>query len=192
MRLDDALNQKVLLDDAGAVDLDVLLESDGKTATARIVAELAPDGEFHWYLTSVDRTVLSIDDVVETYRLRWHIELLFKQLKSGAGLKSILASRPWTVAALVYAKVIVLCLSRLLELSVEEKHGRHATTQLALVLTLTRCAPLLLSAMYMQRGVTLEQLEERLILIASVVARSRNQRRELARRKREESIGKPS
>lgn len=189
MRLDDALGQKVLLDDGGAIDLDVRLEADGQSATARIVAELAPDGEFHWYLTSVDREVLSIDDVVETYRLRWHIELIFKQLKSGAGLKSILASRPWAVAALIYAKVIVLCLARLLELSVEEKHGRHATTQLALVLTLTRCAPLLLSAMYMERGVTLEQLEERLMLIATVAARSRNQRRERARRKREASVG---
>lgn len=88
-----------------------------------------------------------------------------------------------------YAKLIVLCLARLLELSIEEKKGRHATTQLALVLTITRCAPLLLSAMYMQRGVTLKQLEERIILIATIAARSRNQRRERARRKREASVG---
>ena len=51
------------LDHAGALDLDVKLEANGKSATARVVAELAPDGEFHWYLTSVSREVLSIDDV---------------------------------------------------------------------------------------------------------------------------------
>lgn len=192
MRLDDALAQQVLLDDAGALDLDVLLESGGRSKTARVVAELAPDGDFHWYLTSVSRDVLSVDDVVEAYRVRWYIELFFKQMKSGAGLDAIRASTPGAVAALVYAKVIVLCLARLLELSVEEKLGRHATTQLALVLTLTRCAPLLLADAYMRRGVTLEQLEERLLLIATVTARSRNQRRERARIKREQGLGRAS
>ena len=190
MRLDDALAQQVLLDDAGALDLDVQLEAGGKTAKARVVAELsAADGEFHWYLTSVDRDVLSIDDVVEAYRLRWYIELFFKQLKSGAGLDAIRATKPSAVAALVYAKVIVLCLARLLELSIEEKEGRHATTQLAVLLTLTRCAPLLLADSYMRRGITLAQLEERLLRIATVIARSRNQRRERARLKRERALG---
>lgn len=190
MRLDEALVQKVLLDDGGALDLDVQLEADGKTAKARVVAELAPsDGEFHWYLTSVGRDVLSVDDVVEAYRLRWYVELFFKQLKSGAGLDAIRATKPSAVAALVFAKVIVLCLARLLELSIEEREGRHATTQLALLLTLTRCAPLLLADSYMRRGITLAQLEERLLRIASVVARSRNQRRERAKLKRERGLG---
>jgi transposase len=189
MRLDEALDQKLLLDDAGALDLDVQLEASGKAAKARVVAELAPDGEFHWYLTSVGRDVLSIDDLVEAYRLRWYVELFFKQLKSGAGLDAIRAVKPSAVAALVFAKVIVLCLARLLELSIEEKEGRHATTQLALILTLTRCAPLLLADSYMRRGITLEQFEERLLRIAATIARSRNQRRERARLKRERGLG---
>lgn len=192
MRIEDALEQKVLLDDAGALDVDVRLETNGKSATARVVAELAPDGEFHWYLTSVDRDVLSIDDIVEAYRLRWYVELFFKQLKSGTGLDTIQASRPGAVAALVYAKVIALCLARLLELSVEEQEGRNATTQLALVLTLTRAAPLLLTYSHLSRGTTLEQLERRMMNIAVIVARSRNQRRERARRKREQALGHAS
>jgi IS4 transposase len=190
MRLDDALSQKVLLDDGGALDLDVTLESGEKRATARVVAELAPDGEFHWYLTSVDRGLLSVDDVVETYRLRWYIELFFKQLKSGAGLDAIKASRPGAVAALIYAKVIALCLARMLELVVEEREGRNATAQLALILTLVRCAPLLLADSYIRRGIALVQLEERLMLIAAMAARSRNQRRERAKRKREQALGR--
>jgi IS4 transposase len=189
MRLDEALQQEVLLDDAGALDMDVRLEADGKCVTARVVAELAPDGEFHWYLTSVDRAVLSIDDVVEAYRLRWYVELFFKQMKSGAGLDTIQASRPGAVAALVYAKVVALCLARLLELSLEEQHGRHAATQLALVLTLARAAPLLLTYSHLKRGTTLEQLERRMMNIAAIVARSRNQRRERTRRKREQALG---
>lgn len=189
MALDEALAQGVLLDEAGAVDLDVRLEKSHRAATARVTAVLAPDGQFHWYLSNVGRDVLTADEVASAYRLRWYIELFFKQLKSGAGLKAILASRQGAVTALLYAKVIALCLARLLELSVEATHGPHATTQLALVLALTRCAPLLLSAMMMNRGVTLAQLEERIILIATITARSRNQRRERARRKREQALG---
>lgn len=189
MRLDDAMSQKVLLDEAGAVDLDVRLEADGKSAVARVTAVVAPDGEFHWYLTNVGRDILTVDEVASAYRLRWYIELFFKQLKSGSGLKAILASREGAVMALLYAKLIALCLARMLELSVEEKHGRHATTQLALVLALTRCAPMLLSVMMMNRGVTLAQLEERILLIATITARSRNQRRERTRRKREQALG---
>lgn len=191
MRLDDALRQGVLLDDSGALDLDVLLEADGKSVTARVVAELsASDGEFHWYLTSVSRDLLSIDDVVEAYRLRWYIELLFKQLKSGAGLDTILASRPGAVAALVYAKVIALSLARLLELSVEERQGRHATTQLALILVLARCGPLMLAHSFLSQGITLEQIERRMMNIATIVAKTRNQRRERARRQREQALGR--
>jgi hypothetical protein len=62
---------------------------------------------------AVGRDVLSVDDVVEAYRLRWYVELFFKQLKSGAGLDAIRATKPSAVAALVFAKVIVLCLARL-------------------------------------------------------------------------------
>lgn len=191
MRLEEALVQGVLLDDKGALDIDVLLEADGKSATARVVAELsAEDGEFHWYLTSVSREVLSIDDVVEAYRLRWYIELLFKQMKSGAGLDTILASRPGAVAALVYAKVVALCLARLLELAVEEHAGKNATTQLALILVLARCGPLMLAHSFLSQGITLEQIERRLMNIATIVAKSRNQRRERARRQREQALGR--
>ncbi|MCI0669630.1 MAG: IS4 family transposase, partial [Myxococcaceae bacterium] len=126
MRLEDALEQGVLQDDAGAVDVDVQLEKAGRTATARVTAVLAPDGQFHWYLTTVGRDVLTVDEVAQTYRLRWYVELFFKQLKSGAGLKAILASRPGAVMALLYAKVTALALARLLELSIEERHGPHA------------------------------------------------------------------
>jgi IS4 transposase len=127
MPLDEALTQGVLLDEAGAVDLNVRLEKGNRSATARVTGVLGPDGEFHWYLTNVGRDVLSVDEVASAYRLRWYVELFFKQLKSGVGLKAILASRKGAVTALLYAKVIALCLARMLELSVEGKHGSHAT-----------------------------------------------------------------
>lgn len=191
MRLDEALEQHVLLDEAGAVDLDVRLEDGKRHATARVAAVLGPDGEFHWYLTTLGRDLLNPDEIVSTYRLRWNIELVFKQLKSGLGLNTILASRPGPVMAMVYSKVIALCLARLFELTLEEREGKKVTAQLALVLALTRCAPMLLSIFYLEQGVTLAQLEERIMLAAADVARSRNQRRDRLRRKREQELGLP-
>jgi IS4 transposase len=175
--------------DRGVIDLDVRLEKGERSAVARAVAIGGPEGELWWYLTNVERDVLSPKDVASAYRLRWNVELFFKQLKTGTGFNAVISGRRSAVTALLYAKLIALCLARLLELSLEEKRGRHATTQLALVIALTRCAPLLLSMMMAARQVTLTQLEERIMIIAEITARSRSKRRERTRRKREQSLG---
>lgn len=175
--------------DRGRIDIDVVIQHGERSGVARAVAITAPDGDLHWYLTNVDRDILDAADVSATYRLRWNVELFFKQLKSGTGFGAVMSGRPSAASALLYAKLIALCLARLLELSVEEKTGHKATSQLALVVAVTRCAPLLMSMMMTARGVTLAQLEERILIIAGIAARSRNQRRERAKRKRQESLG---
>lgn len=88
-----------------------------------MVAVEGPEGERRWYLTTVGRHVLTAREVAEAYRLRWRVELLFKALKSGVGLTALRATRPGAVLSLVYAKVIALALSRLLELSMKQKGG---------------------------------------------------------------------
>ena len=97
MRLDDALRENVLefrRESAEAyIDLDVVLDDGTNQAVGRVVAIQNDDGERWWYVLNVDRTVLPAKDVGSAYSLRWDIELLFKQLKSGAGLSAILAWR---------------------------------------------------------------------------------------------------
>lgn len=190
LRLDDALEQDVLEFANGEVDLDVVLDDGSRRVIGRVVGIENDEGARWWYLTNVDRTVLKASDVAESYKLRWDIELLFKQLKSGAGLRGVLAWRSSAVLAFLYAKIVALCLARLLELSVEKRYGVYATTQLALLLTLSRSMPLLLSFFMQRRGVTLAQFEDRILMIASIVARSRRQRRERQKRKQREAIGK--
>lgn len=175
--------------DRGRIDLDVVIHHGERSGVARAVAISSPDGDLHWYLTNVDRDILDVADVAAAYRLRWNVELFFKQLKSGTGFGAVMSGRPSAASALLYAKLIALCLARLLELSVEETTGRKATSQLALVVAVTRCAPLLMSMMMAARGVTLAQLEERILIIAGIAARSRNQRRERAKRRRQKSLG---
>jgi|GEM_PF-6781711 len=66
---------------------------------------------------------------------------------------------------------------------------RLAAGRLALVLALTRCAPLLLSHAMLSRGVMVQQMKERILRITEMTARSRQQRHERERRKREASLG---
>lgn len=189
MTIDQALGY-VLFDDKGLIDVDVRLVADDHTAVVRAVATVDADGTRYWYLTNVARDVLSVQDVADTYRLRWEIELFFKQVKSGAGLSALLAWRASAVQAFVYSTIITLCLARLLELSVEERIGRRAAGQLAVLLVLLRALPYYLShGILFGKPLTVEQMEERIIQTACIVARIRNQRRARVKRTRENAIG---
>ncbi len=59
-------------------------------------------------------------------------------MTSVLGMNRIEARCSDSVTALLHAKVIALALARLLYLVAEKRAGRHAVTQLAIVLTLTR------------------------------------------------------
>ncbi len=191
--LDEALATGVLKPEKGVIDIDARIRAKGQEAIVRVVAVIdSENDDLHWYLTSVDRNILDPLDVAEAYRIRWVVELFFKQLKSGTGLDGILSWRRSAVTALIYAKVIALCLSRLLEHSVRlrDPDKGHVLARLALVLVLTRAAPLLLTYIYMRRGITVAQLEERILLIATIAGRARNRRRERERMKREAALGR--
>jgi hypothetical protein len=189
MRLDEALGY-VLHDDNGLIDVDVRIVTGDRSAVVRAVATVDSEGTRYWYLTNVARDVLSVPDVADTYRLRWEIELFFKQVKSGTGLSALLAWRASAVQAFVYSRIIALCLARLLELSVEERIGRHAAGHLAVVLVLIRALPYYLSnGILFGKPLTFEQMEERIIQTACIVAKIRNQRRARVKRNREQEIG---
>ena len=189
LRIHDAIASGILETKAGALDLDVRISDGKQEAVVRVVAIDDPTGEQHFYICNVPRQWLSPHDISETYRLRWIVELMYKHMKSGLGFSAIRAWRPDAIKALIYSKIIALCLARLLELSVEEQEGPNATTQLAIVLALSRAIPLLLSVSYMRRGIDIATMEERILLIASTIARSRNKRRERKKREDRENIG---
>ena len=185
-RFDDAFAEGLLDFKSGVLDLDIELEArvegEVKRRIVRIVGIENSDGNRWFYLTTVPRDVLAPDEVALVYTLRWEIELLWKHLKTGVALSSIRAWRQEAVLVLVHAKIVALCLGRLLELSLDAHTKTHAFGQLAIVLTLSRLAPTLLAARMLARGLTLKDMEDRLLLTASVIARSRNQRRERAKR----------
>lgn len=71
-------------------------------------------GEYHLYLTNIDPETLSVADIAETYRLRWQIEILIKQLRSHNRLDEVPSSKEQVAQILLYASVIALLVSRAL------------------------------------------------------------------------------
>jgi Transposase DDE domain len=66
---------------------------------------------FVMLLTSVPADELTADEVLQTYRLRWQVELAFKRLKSGMGIHKLPArderlARSWLTAHLILALMI--------------------------------------------------------------------------------------
>lgn len=198
MTLDMALATGALEFDRGRLDVDVAVSGvvDGVTTEElfRVVA-LAhpedPDGDWY-YLTSVPAEVLSIEDVSNTYTLRWDIELLWKHLKTGAGFTAIRAWRQPAVLALIHAKLTAVALARLLELAAKPALSDHAMGQLAIVLALSRSLPMLLSMRMRGQDIDLAEMERRILLVATITARSRNQRRDRARRAKRAALSAPN
>lgn len=188
MTLDVALATGALGFDRDRLDVDVAIDGvvDGVAVEEffRVVGIANPDdpnGDWY-YLTSVPSEVLTIEEVSSAYTLRWDIELLWKHLKTGAGLTAIRAWRKPAVLALIYAKLTAVALARLLELSAKPALHDHAMGQLAIVLALSRSLPMLLSLRMRGQNVDLAEMERRILLVATITARSRNQRRDRARR----------
>ncbi len=196
MTLSEALGSYALDFQDGLLDIDVQIEAQGPegqllSAVLRVVGVVDPDSfEARFYLTSVGPEVLTPAHVALCYTLRWDIELLWKQVKTGVGLSAILAWREEAVTALVHAKIIAVALGRLLELSARQQSRDHALGQLAIVLTLNRMVPMLTAWRLQQRGVSLEEMERRMLLLAVVAGRSRRQRRERKRRQLRATVGK--
>ena len=85
--------------------------------------------EYHCYLTSVSPEILSPEEIARTYRARWEIELIFRELKSGYRLDDVDSEKTEVVQALIYAAVLTLLASRALFQSIaasliDESQGR--------------------------------------------------------------------
>ena len=139
-------------------------------------------GDDWYYLTTVPADVLSMDDVSLAYTLRWDIELLWKHLKTGVGLSAIRAWRAPALFAPVHAELTGIALARLLELAAKNETKGHAMGQLAIVLALNRSLPLIIALRMRGQNIDLAEMERRMLLIATTIARSCRQRRERAKR----------
>ncbi len=97
------------------VDLDARFGSGEHTFDARVIGEWNEEtGEYHWYLTNIAPEAFGPRDVAEIYRLRWQVELLYKEWKSLFRLDEIPSGKKATVQCLILATLIAHLLVKLM------------------------------------------------------------------------------
>jgi hypothetical protein len=90
----------------------------------RIVLVWTPRQQFMVLLTNVPRRVLTARQVAETYRLRWQIELVFKEWKSFANLHEFASANPALVEGLIWASLCAAAIKRSLA-HASQRIARH-------------------------------------------------------------------
>jgi len=103
--------------------------------------------QFTTLVTNVPRKVLMAHQVAETYRLRWQVELIFKEWKSFANLHEFASANPALVEGLIWASLTAAAIKRSLAHACQRtKAGIAVSTQIAamsgihILRELLRCA----------------------------------------------------
>jgi len=100
----------------GANDLTVQWQTtEGDWFTCRLIVTWNPVTQCYQYLaTNLPRSRYKPRKVIEAYRLRWQIELLFKEWKSYANLKSFNTGKPQIVEGLIWGSLMAASIKRYL------------------------------------------------------------------------------
>jgi hypothetical protein len=97
-------------------DLDVVW-GKGKDAIAlRLVGVAHSSRVVRWYLTTVPRDMLTAPQIIQAYRLRWLVELLFRELKQAADLGRSFTADAHAVQAMTYGAMLAHVLVRSLRI----------------------------------------------------------------------------
>ena len=87
-------------------DFDVLWGEGKRAVRLRLVGYAHKHNDIRWYLTTVGRDQLATSEIVEAYRLRWCIELLFRELKQNMDLGRSFTAHPDAIEALTYGAML--------------------------------------------------------------------------------------
>ena len=88
---------------------------EGEVFACRLLVTWNPATECYQYLaTNLPRSRYRPAQVIDAYRLRWQIELLFKEWKSYANLKRFNTGKPQIVEGLIWASLMAATLKRYL------------------------------------------------------------------------------
>jgi hypothetical protein len=97
-------------------DLDVIWGKGKHAIALRLVGLAHTSSNIRWYLTTVPRDLLSAEQVLQGYRLRWLVELLFREIKQAADLGRSFTADPHAVEALTYGAMLAHVLVRSLRI----------------------------------------------------------------------------
>ena len=131
LRLDEACQSAVHRQ--RVLDLDVEVTDEKKrTVTARVVC-VPFGGDDRYYLTTLPRELFSPYDNAELYRLRWEVELFFKNWKSAVRLDQVrYLSNPKSLEVAVTSSLLAALLARDISHGLERIAYEHATQTVAI------------------------------------------------------------
>lgn len=142
------------------------------TLRVRLVAVWNEEArEYHAYLTNLPVDVLDAKEVADLYAVRWDIELVFKELKSGYALDEIPSANRQVVEALIWTAILTLLVSRRLYNHVRSRvkaKDRVRMTQLRWAKVFVQWAPRFMGRMMRYFGFAesweeVEALEDRVL-----------------------------
>ncbi len=82
---------------------------------ARLIAFWNTDENCHtWLITNLSREKFTLDEVSDTYRLHWQVELLSKKWKFYANLHKFNTGNPWLAEGLIWLSIAASMLRRFL------------------------------------------------------------------------------
>jgi putative transposase len=129
----------------------------------RMIAVYNEDAErYHVYLTNIPPDVLRAEDIAALYRVRWAIELVFKELKGHYAIDVVKTTKAYIVECLIWTSILTMLASRrlyslLLSSAPPEKRARYTPGRWAN--TFTERADLLLSCLKAHFGFASKESE---------------------------------
>lgn len=97
-------------------DLDVVWGQGKDAIGLRLVGVAHTSRSIRWYLTTVPRSQLTARQIVQAYRLRWLVELLFREIKQAADLGRSFTADANAVQAMTYGAMLAHVLVRSLRI----------------------------------------------------------------------------
>lgn len=107
--------------------VDMVVEINEKKT--RLIAIWSPKEKRHTFLvTNLKATDFTAREISQLYRLRWQIELLFKECKSHNNLQGFQTTNPTLMEALVWGSLIAVTLKRFICSSIEQFYALEMST----------------------------------------------------------------
>jgi len=121
---------KEKLSKTDVIDMDIQWQEKDKTINCRMIVSWNPEANYFQYLTTnLPRDTFSPEHIIEAYRLRWQIELMFKEWKSFANLRTFVTEKEAIVEGLIWASLCAAILKRFIAHMAQKATGIAISTQ---------------------------------------------------------------
>lgn len=95
------------------MDMDIQWKDGKEWFDCRLIVSWNPQGNYYQYLiTDLPRETFTVYHIINAYRLRWQIELMFKEWKSHANLQGFTTEKSPIVEGLIWASLCAATIKR--------------------------------------------------------------------------------